>query len=81
MKDVERFRQEISLRRHGILLRFTIPGVGERTLEHLVLDLNGTLTTDGQLIPGVKWRISKLRDYLAIYLLTADTFGRGAVIA
>ena len=63
------------------MLRFTIPGVGERTLEHLVLDLNGTLTTDGQLIPGVKWRISKLRDYLAIYLLTADTFGRGAVIA
>lgn len=52
-----------------------VPGIGDLVFEHLILDMNGTVSTDGLLIPGVKWRISKLREKLNIYLVTADTFG------
>ncbi len=47
----------------------------------LMLDVNGTLTVDGYLIPGVKERIQRLREKVEIHLLTADTFGRGAEVA
>jgi hypothetical protein len=33
--------------------RFEIPGAAAIELEHLVLDVNGTLTHRGDLIPGV----------------------------
>jgi P-type E1-E2 ATPase len=52
-----------------------IPGVGTLTLEHLVLDLNGTLTDRGRLIDGVAERIRPLGSDLRLHLLTADTFG------
>lgn len=35
---------------------------------------------DGQLIDGVSQAIGRLRDRLSIHLLTADTFGRQALI-
>lgn len=50
-------------------------------IAHLILDVNGTLTVDGRLIPGVKERIELLKDKVDIHLLTADTFGRGAQTA
>jgi len=62
------------------MIQFEIPGVGEYTLEHLVMDVNGTLAVDGQLIDGVAERISALREKLTIHLLTADTHGRQAII-
>jgi hypothetical protein len=34
------------------MLRADIPGFGALELTHLVLDLNGTLTVDGALVPG-----------------------------
>jgi len=52
-----------------------IPGRGEFVFSCLILDMNGTVSTDGALIPGVKWRIKKLKEILDIYLITADTFG------
>lgn len=55
-----------------------IPGFGERTLEHLVLDYNGTLAVDGQLLPGVKDALNALAAALTIYVVTADTFGKAA---
>ena len=62
------------------MIKFNIPGVGEYNLEHLVLDVNGTLAMDGQLIDGVAEKIVSLRDQLTIHLLTADTHGRQVVI-
>ncbi|NLB17896.1 MAG: ATPase P, partial [Syntrophomonadaceae bacterium] len=52
-----------------------IPGRGEFVFKYLLLDMNGTVSTDGVLIPGVKWRLKKLKEFLDIYLITADTFG------
>ena len=44
-------------------------------LEHAVFDVNGTLTRDGQLVPGVIERMQALRQILKVHLLTADTYG------
>lgn len=64
------------------MLRVAIPGRDhELELSYLLLDMNGTLTTDGILITGVKERIEQLKTKLKIYLLTADTFGSGAQVA
>lgn len=64
------------------MIKISLPG-RNLTLEisHLMLDVNGTVTVDGGLIPGVKERIELLKDNVAIHLLTADTFGRGAEVA
>lgn len=50
-------------------------------LESLVLDVNGTLTMDGELLPGVADRIEALKEKLNITLLTSDTYGKGAQAA
>ncbi|HHV77194.1 MAG TPA: HAD family hydrolase [Syntrophothermus lipocalidus] len=63
------------------MMRVTIPGRGELVFNHLFLDMNGTLTLDGQLLPGVKERIEQLKSQLEVVLLTADTFGTGARVA
>ncbi|HCF50810.1 MAG TPA: ATPase P [Syntrophomonas sp.] len=63
------------------MLEVDIPGRGLLKLTHLLLDVNGTLTVDGILIPGVKERVELLKDLLSIHLLTADTFGRGVAVA
>ncbi len=62
------------------MIEFTIPGRGELKLEHLVLDVNGTLALDGKLIDGVEQALAGLRDRLEIHLVTADTLGRQAEI-
>lgn len=62
------------------MIQFNIPGVGEYILEHLVMDVNGTLAVDGQLIEGVADKIASLREQLTVHLLTADTHGRQTVI-
>jgi len=62
------------------MIELTIPGWGVLNLEHLVMDVNGTLAIDGQLIEGVSRRITALRDRLTIHLLTADTNGRQTII-
>ncbi len=49
-------------------------------LQHLVCDINGTLAVDGQLLEGVKLRLSTLHDRLTLHLLTADTHGKQDVI-
>lgn len=62
------------------MIELTIPGRGDLNIEHLVMDVNGTLALDGVLLEGVSKRIGALRDRLEIHLLTADTHGRQAVI-
>jgi P-type E1-E2 ATPase len=58
------------------MIELTIPGRGPLRIEHLVTDVNGTLSLDGILIDGLSKRIASLRDRLEIHVLTADTFGR-----
>lgn len=60
------------------MIKFNVPGVGEYEIEHLVMDVNGTLAVDGQLIDGVAAKITALRGSLTVHLLTADTHGNKA---
>jgi soluble P-type ATPase len=62
------------------MIELSVPGRGDLYLEHLVMDVNGTLAIDGMLLEGVAKRIGSLRDRLEIHLLTADTHGRQASI-
>lgn len=45
------------------------------TIEHVVLDVNGTLAVDGILLPRVVEQLALVRQQLAVHLLTADTYG------
>lgn len=56
-------------------LSFQIPGGETLEIEHLLLDINGTLTDRGDLLPGVGKRIGRLRRSVGVHLLSADTFG------
>jgi soluble P-type ATPase len=56
-------------------LSFEIPGGEALEIEHLLLDVNGTLADRGTLLPGVTRRIARLRRSCAVRLLSADTFG------
>jgi soluble P-type ATPase len=60
------------------MLSITIPGFGPLTLDHLVLDYNGTLAVDGAMLPGVKDALNALAAQLTIHVVTADTFGKSA---
>lgn len=60
------------------MLTIHIPGREALVLSHLVLDYNGTIALDGQLIPGVASRLEQLKDQLKIWVITADTHGTAA---
>jgi len=57
------------------MLDLAIPGFKQLSLEHLVLDFNGTLAMDGMLLAGVSDRLRSLAGRLRIQVVTADTFG------
>lgn len=56
-------------------LKLEIPGRTPLRLRHLLLDFNGTLARDGRLLCGVGVKLERLRQLLAVEVLTADTFG------
>ena len=58
-----------------------VPGHAELRLEHLLLDVNGTLTDRGALVDGVAERLAALAGMLEIRLLSADTLGTLADVA
>lgn len=58
------------------MIEVNIPGRGICRFENLILDLNGTLSLDGNIIGGVPERLNALRDLLNILIVTADTLGR-----
>jgi P-type E1-E2 ATPase len=62
------------------MIEVSIPGWGTLKLEHLVLDVNGTLALDGKLIDGVAQALERLGGRLEIHLITADTHGKQAGI-
>jgi len=55
------------------VIEITIPGRGNYTINNLVLDLNGTIAVDGNIIGGVKEKLAMLSQKLDIFLVTADT--------
>lgn len=57
------------------MIRLDIPGFKNLELEHLVLDYNGTLALDGELLPGVPEALRGLAGSLSVHVLTADTRG------
>jgi len=57
------------------VIQIDIPGWGNMEIENVVLDLNGTLATDGKIPSEVKKKTSSLAGRVKIYVLTADTQG------
>ena len=54
------------------MIRIDIPGIG---LTDAIFDVNGTVAVDGVLIAGIAERLQRLREHLAIHILTAGTHG------
>jgi len=52
-----------------------IPGYRALSLEHLVLDVNGTIAVGGVLCPGVVEAVEALGGVLHVVAITADTHG------
>jgi soluble P-type ATPase len=55
--------------------RIDIPGWGNIDVENIVIDLNGTIATDGRISLDVKEKMKSLAKIAKIYILTADTHG------
>lgn len=57
------------------MLEIDIPGFGKVRLNNLVSDFTGTLSFNGELVPGVKERLNSISEIMNIHVLTSDTFG------
>lgn len=57
------------------MLTIAIPGGVPLCIANLLLDYNGTLARDGELLPGVAERLLVLAAHIDIHVLTADTHG------
>ena len=60
------------------MIKIQIPGREELVLHHLVLDYNGTIAEDGNILEGIRPRLAELSEELSIYVITADTHGTAA---
>lgn len=58
------------------MISCAIPGRDTLEIKHLVCDLNGTLTLEGAMLPGVAAAFEQLKDSLEIHIVSADTFGK-----
>jgi soluble P-type ATPase len=56
-------------------MRIDISGWGNVDIENIVIDLNGTIATDGRVPLDVKEKINSLSGRAKIYILTANTQG------
>ena len=56
------------------MIKIDIPGWENLEIENIVLDMNGTVATDGKIPQEVKVKIDSLSEKVRIYLLTADTY-------
>lgn len=63
------------------MIELDIHGFGALSLEHLVLDLNGTIAAGGELIDGVAEGIRALDGRMRPVLVTADTRGTAEELA
>ncbi|HSQ22401.1 MAG TPA: HAD family hydrolase [Coriobacteriia bacterium] len=62
------------------MLEIDIPGRGSLALEHLLLDVNGTIAAGGVLVPGVAESLASLESVLHAVAVTADTHGTAPVL-
>ncbi len=60
------------------MLNLPIPGGSTYSIEHLVLDYNGTIGLDGELMKGVEGALIPLARQISLHILTADTHGNVA---
>lgn len=56
-------------------IEISFPARPALKLEHVVIDVNGTLTDRGELPDGMAAAIDRLRNHVEILLVSADTFG------
>lgn len=63
------------------MIEMSIPGRGIFQIEYLVCDINGTLATDGILLPGMINAIKNIKDRVKVYLITANTHGNQETIS
>jgi len=63
------------------MLEIDIPSRGSLHLEYLILDVNGTIALDGQLVPTAYERLEGLSQRLDLWLASADTQGTLAELA
>jgi soluble P-type ATPase len=63
-----------------VMINIEVPGRGMLGFEHLVLDLNGTLATDGIVSEPVAGRLRELLSRVQVHLVTADTFGTASAL-
>jgi len=54
------------------MIEIEIPGRHGFELQHLLLDVNGTIALDGTIIDGVKQRLAELSQKLNVYVVTAN---------
>ena len=57
------------------MIAIEIPGNIDLQISHLVLDYNGTLALDGELLDGVARRMERLATLVQLHVITADTHG------
>jgi len=57
------------------MINIDIPGATTLRLSHLVLDYNGTLALDGELLAGVAEKMEDLASQVQLHVITADTHG------
>ena len=62
------------------MIEIQTPGRGTYCLKHLVLDVNGTIVLEGNLVEGVAQRLAELRRSIEVHVITADTRGRQGAI-
>ena len=63
------------------MLKIAIPGRVGYKFKYLVLDLNGTIALDGEIIEGVENKLRQLSSLLGISIVTADTHGTAQRLA
>ena len=57
------------------MLRIAIPGGNSYSIEHLVVDYNGTIALDGELLNRLSELFELLAEKVTLHVLTADTHG------
>jgi P-type E1-E2 ATPase len=55
------------------MLEIKVPGKGKYFIKSLILDLNGTIALDGEIVSGVKEKLAELSQNVDIFVVTADT--------
>lgn len=58
------------------MIAISIPPDQHLQIKHVVLDVNGTIAFDGNLLPGVAPLILGLRESVEVHMLTANTHGK-----